>query len=70
LPRLRCHSPASAETRRSTDALIDLELDVYVTELLEAVSVREVAAGGPQLVSAPAGRMDTAAVVRDANLTP
>jgi hypothetical protein len=40
---------------RRDDALIDPELGVYVTDLLEAVSVHEVAAVGSRLVSAPAG---------------
>ena len=37
------------------EALIDPELGVYVTDLLEAVSVHEVAAVGSRLLSAPAG---------------
>lgn len=37
------------------DALIDPELGVYVTDLLEAVSVHEVAAVGSRLLSAPVG---------------
>jgi hypothetical protein len=37
------------------DALVDPELGVHVADLLEAVSVHEVAAVDPQLMSAPAG---------------
>jgi hypothetical protein len=40
---------------RHDDALIDPELGVYVTDLLEAVSVHEVAAVGSRLVPTPAG---------------
>jgi len=40
---------------RCDDALIDPELGVHVADLLETVSVHEVAAVGPRLVSAPAG---------------
>jgi len=43
-----------AQLRRA-DALIDPELGVHVADLLEAVSVHEVAGVDPQLVSAPVG---------------
>lgn len=59
------------------DAVIDPELGVYVTDLLEAVSVHEVAAVGSRLVSAPAGAvgmlLDPATahhIAPDAALTP
>jgi len=43
-----------AQLRRD-DALIDPELGVHVADLLEAVSLHEVADVGTRLVSAPAG---------------
>jgi hypothetical protein len=61
---------------RRDDALIDPELGVCVTDMLETVSAHEVAAVGSRLVSAPSGTVgilldpQTAAVIPDADLTP